>query len=1712
MKFVIQLAANFLGAVMKSGKKLFSLSKLNFVDTCVFCTTVFLAAGYYYPWCLIVAFVCMLPPLQEQLYLPEDGGAAGADHKMTLEEELQSKILFEEKELAREMTGGETSSQPPPSEETAGTGAATTVSSPDSAKERKKKEKKEKKERKSTGEKPRVGKSLWGLPTLRVRDSSGRIIEINSDKPVPVETEYFKGTILMMLRTDGDMEQYNRYEHHFNGKQRKFEVQFQGNMKNVPQGEVMLGGELQEKMDISFVTRALLSVITKFCMSLNPFLHFGFGETPRDDGMFELPHLTFPLFRVMDRVIVTPPGGELPTLGQELKEDEQQRKDRRAGRGEVMSFKQGYTYSFSFHSMYTDFSRWAICNFPGYKAIDIRGFFGQQHVNVVCYEISEKDLMSSGKALHYNAHKRYLLTLELKHVLCMSPEELEEAEQEEEDETGSASEGSESDDDDDDSDEVSTTDLEQPHFDGDGMDEESLAIAREMTDDQRVFDDLDTSDVPVELLHMPDESELIPGDSVVSLIAIPAPWEPWDQQLVLDSEPVDTNSKDFDLDINPRDGLSALRPAMDRSGGSRIMHGNAITHEDAGLSPKRTCFGVADVGGVAIRKECNNLPAVRFIPVTPPHISTSRLARLSLRRNSNAPANASPAPARRKSMLSALYPRRRSKSHAEKHSTITPDTTAATDKEPSHNGLRCGDAVQIQSATTNRFLTVHKGWWLGWSMEEYVATSSSKHNRIASKVLFTIHPTDSTGLKYMPHGTPLVAGMPFRLRSVRWPDWEVGCSEPGRQEGDRQCPVVLYYAKIKVRNHVPTSGPVKWNNSSKKVNPLCLSVMHEENIGGIDGRRRSMSSGSSDMMMSPTHTIGSTGFESNVGPNAGPKRLFGVSPTRIIHMSSDITGISGAKEESTSVATGSILTQFLAPLDAGALLPQDGLEVNVTVSGWVEVLNRSLNYTQLAYIITVSYKSNGRGEKATKWTTLRTQEDLEEIFTQIEDQNREEGAGKSDEEKKDAQVVPQSEGMGAFNSDGETGYISNGGRKSGGGVAGSDKDQWSVVDRDDEDRMESGSERLSARRSFGGGGSDRDTDLLNTPSRPQTARRGVLRRSRVNIQRHDIAPNHLYPADQNVLIMTNRIAKALSAESGELDSPSKGAFNSTDSLLSYDDSPKPRETVQHSSRDDGSGTQGHGENVSNDGGVVLESDRVTALKGYLSDSSIPLASTTRPSAESDPQPSASAYLAKKAFLSALSAPQILDTWFLSEDGDKYLRAPPPSKKSPPRMQVAIVARALWDSHWREEIAVVYPSYIAFYPLLAKKASWTLYLQELIGISHVADATSPLPGFSILRIETIGRLHYLAFSSKESCNIMAASVLEHFSEITFDSSMPLVGEMGDPRDRFVLKSGRWRPAGRRLILNARKFLFDIEEKSSSSVVAGTTSGGKANSDMAYSDGLAVKLDFSENGKEPYWKFAERLLQDVFRLELNSTSDADGLFPGREMIIKFLDETVKLKQINLQKDIKFSSPEALCFFTNIYHTLLMHARLVLGPPSQQDWANFFDTVCYEIGSDVFSLSEIEHCVLGGRLARPRSVPRYFAAIPRANDDHYLYALPAADRRMRFLVNYGSLSLLPTIYLMTPETMHNSLNEASIAFFESSMVVEMKKRVVTLPKICDVFGQDFGEEPLAVLRHILRYLNRDNWEKVSILLTNSKAPAVKFQDLKARSHTRLHLVIQK
>ena len=62
-----------------------------------------------------------------------------------------------------------------------------------------------------------------------------------------------------------------------------------------------------------------------------------------------------------------------------------------------------------------------------------------------------------------------------------------------------------------------------------------------------------------------------------------------------------------------------------------------------------------------------------------------------------------------------------------------------------------------------------------------------------------------------------------------------------------------------------------------------------------------------------------------------------------------------------------------------------------------------------------------------------------------------------------------------------------------------------------------------------------------------------------------------------------------------------------------------------------------------------------------------------------------------------------------------------------------------------------------------------------------------------------------------------------------------------------------------------------------------------------------------------------------------------------------------------------------------------------------------VSYEVGGDVFSLQELEHCVLRGRLPRPnlKDLPKRFAPLPPETDDHYFYSLTKARSRSRISV---------------------------------------------------------------------------------------------------------------
>ena len=110
-------------------------------------------------------------------------------------------------------------------------------------------------------------------------------------------------------------------------------------------------------------------------------------------------------------------------------------------------------------------------------------------------------------------------------------------------------------------------------------------------------------------------------------------------------------------------------------------------------------------------------------------------------------------------------------------------------------------------------------------------------------------------------------------------------------------------------------------------------------------------------------------------------------------------------------------------------------------------------------------------------------------------------------------------------------------------------------------------------------------------------------------------------------------------------------------------------------------------------------------------------------------------------------------------------------------------------------------------------------------------------------------------------------------------------------------------------------------------------------------------------------------------------------------------------------------------------------------------------------MFSLAELEQCVIKGKLSRPTVLVDESLPIP-ASDEHYGYALGAADLRVHLALNNGSMSNPSTVYLLRPDTIEAQLNAASRAVLERIEFID-ERRTLLLPKIFETHAVDFGSD---------------------------------------------------
>jgi hypothetical protein len=226
------------------------------------------------------------------------------------------------------------------------------------------------------------------FPTLEVTllsENSVRFVQCppNSRLPIPFETEFFKGTAMLLIRTDPMDDLYKD----FFPKLRQFEVQVQGKFKRLPQGEIYVGSEALHKMELGFMTKSFCKATLSFAGSMVSNLHYSFGD-PQTLKDYEIPHLVAPIFPTMDKILITRPGETPPKMGIPFVEDLEYRKQRLKFKSvKDANIDLETTYSFSVNTSNMDLLTWKFVNIPMCRPMDLSVFFGDSPIRLVAYEI-----------------------------------------------------------------------------------------------------------------------------------------------------------------------------------------------------------------------------------------------------------------------------------------------------------------------------------------------------------------------------------------------------------------------------------------------------------------------------------------------------------------------------------------------------------------------------------------------------------------------------------------------------------------------------------------------------------------------------------------------------------------------------------------------------------------------------------------------------------------------------------------------------------------------------------------------------------------------------------------------------------------------------------------------------------------------------------------------------------------------------------------------------------------------------------------------------------------------------------------------------------------------------------------------------------------------------------------------------------------------------
>lgn len=146
-------------------------------------------------------------------------------------------------------------------------------------------------------------------------------------------------------------------------------------------------------------------------------------------------------------------------------------------------------------------------------------------------------------------------------------------------------------------------------------------------------------------------------------------------------------------------------------------------------------------------------------------------------------------------------------------------------------------------------------------------------------------------------------------------------------------------------------------------------------------------------------------------------------------------------------------------------------------------------------------------------------------------------------------------------------------------------------------------------------------------------------------------------------------------------------------------------------------------------------------------------------------------------------------------------------------------------------------------------------------------------------------------------------------------------------------------------------------------------------------------------------------------------------------------------------------------------------------------------------MFSLAELDSCVITGNYARPFKSP--FPLAPRRSIATYpkLYALNYIDARLHFVIcrHLRNISAIP---ILDSDTLDKALIQLSQKYLAKHFMVDIEKRTITLPKMCSIYRYDFSSDQRSCVMRLLELLESELQNQITNLLEDGAYTMIKYE----------------